>query len=496
MSYTITSLTAGPQSGFYSIATSSNGTVLAQGVGNNYVYVSTNSGVSWTTNLDDTTRGWNDIAMSGSGAKIAVADLNGSTWVSTNSGLNWTERAIPSNNGVYTVAYTRDGTKLYAAVGSNIFQSTTDGVSWTQIASASFTVVGLAVSDDGNKVLSLLNGQGVYVGTYSGSWSWVPYLSSGVSPQFLKCAISGDGTKMAIAINSETLRYSTNSGVTWVQPTGTIASDIISDVAIAQDGSRFTANSANTLYTATNPASTWSSQAISGTNNYIAGSSTLAVIYTTRQSAYLLRGELPAPPPVICFREGSKILTFNPATGREEYTAVENIRPGTLVKTRMSGYVPVCMVGTSTVTIPNDAERTADRLYVCSKDQFPELTEDLYITGHHSILVNNISDAEREECAEEMGRVYLTEGRCRLPAHISRRTRVYEAPGAVERIWHFALDHNDEQMNYGVYANGLLVESCSIWRLRTMVGYELMTGNVYTLSNTVSAPPARLPIAC
>jgi hypothetical protein len=250
------------------------------------------------------------------------------------------------------------------------------------------------------------------------------------------------------------------------------------------------------LYTATNPASTWSSQAISGTNNYIAGSSTLAVIYTTRQSAYLLRGELPAPPPVICFREGSKILTFNPATGREEYTAVENIRPGTLVKTRMSGYVPVCMVGTSTVTIPNDAERTADRLYVCSKDQFPELTEDLYITGHHSILVNNISDAEREECAEEMGRVYLTEGRCRLPAHISRRTRVYEAPGAVERIWHFALDHNDEQMNYGVYANGLLVESCSIWRLRTMVGYELMTGNVYTLSNTVSAPPARLPIAC
>ena len=30
-------------------------------------------------------------------------------------------------------------------------------------------------------------------------------------------------------------------------------------------------------------------------------------------------------------------------------------------------------------------------------------------------------------------------------------------------IWHFALENNDEKMNYGVYANGgLLVETCSI----------------------------------
>ena len=29
-------------------------------------------------------------------------------------------------------------------------------------------------------------------------------------------------------------------------------------------------------------------------------------------------------------------------------------------------------------------------------------------------------------------------------------------------IYHVALEHNDEYMNYGIYANGLLVESCSI----------------------------------
>jgi hypothetical protein len=35
-------------------------------------------------------------------------------------------------------------------------------------------------------------------------------------------------------------------------------------------------------------------------------------------------------------------------------------------------------------------------------------------------------------------------------------------------IWHFALDHADETMNYGVYANGgLLVETCCIKNLKT-----------------------------
>ena len=34
-------------------------------------------------------------------------------------------------------------------------------------------------------------------------------------------------------------------------------------------------------------------------------------------------------------------------------------------------------------------------------------------------------------------------------------------------IWHIALDHQDEGMNYGIYANGgLLVETCSIRMLK------------------------------
>jgi hypothetical protein len=41
-------------------------------------------------------------------------------------------------------------------------------------------------------------------------------------------------------------------------------------------------------------------------------------------------------------------------------------------------------------------------------------------------------------------------------------------------IYHFALEHADEAMNYGVYANGgLLVETCSIRSLRNRSNMQL-----------------------
>ena len=42
-------------------------------------------------------------------------------------------------------------------------------------------------------------------------------------------------------------------------------------------------------------------------------------------------------------------------------------------------------------------------------------------------------------------------------------------------VWHFALEHEDIKMNYGVYANGgLLVETCSINTMRTKSNLTLV----------------------
>ena len=51
------------------------------------------------------------------------------------------------------------------------------------------------------------------------------------------------------------------------------------------------------------------------------------------------------------------------------------------------------------------------------------------------------------------------------------RAKVYEVPGEYT-IYHVALENEDNYMNYGIYANGLLVETCSKRYLKELSGME------------------------
>jgi len=54
-----------------------------------------------------------------------------------------------------------------------------------------------------------------------------------------------------------------------------------------------------------------------------------------------------------------------------------------------------------------------------------------------------------------------------------KRAESYDGEDEPVTIWHFALENEHPLYNYGVYANGLLVESCSIWYLHTKSGMEI-----------------------
>ena len=100
-------------------------------------------------------------------------------------------------------------------------------------------------------------------------------------------------------------------------------------------------------------------------------------------------------------------------------------------------------------------------MYECSVKDYPELFENLVITGCHSILEDIVSQALQKELEfENGGQLYTTDGKCRVMAFMDKRTKPYPKKGAFE-IWHFSLEHDDEYKNYGVYANGLLVETAS-----------------------------------
>jgi len=165
-------------------------------------------------------------------------------------------------------------------------------------------------------------------------------------------------------------------------------------------------------------------------------------------------------PSAPCFLEGSTILCQ--VDGVEKYIPVEQLTNGTLVKTSLNGYKPVVLIGKGTIENPGDNERTENRLYKCSTAKYPQLKDDLYITGCHSILEFPITEKQKEDTIKHLGKLFVTDKKYRLMACVDERSEPWNSKG-IYTVWHFALENDDERMNYGVYANGgLLVETCSI----------------------------------
>ena len=170
-----------------------------------------------------------------------------------------------------------------------------------------------------------------------------------------------------------------------------------------------------------------------------------------------------------CFKEDSKILTD------KGYIPIQDLRRGDLVKTLNNDYLPINMIGKSEMYHPRFGERCRDQLYRCSNDEYPEIFEDLVITGCHSILIDDFEGATAEEKAVMAANKnrFMVDGKYKLPARMDKRATVYEIEGNYT-IYHLALDNEDDDANYGIYANGLLVESCSKKYLMEMSNMTLL----------------------
>jgi len=169
----------------------------------------------------------------------------------------------------------------------------------------------------------------------------------------------------------------------------------------------------------------------------------------------------------VCFKEDSKILTD------KGYVQVQDLKKGDLVQTVKNGLVPINMIGHKEIHHVLTGERNKNALYKCTKEHYPEVIEDLVITGCHSILVDTLTEEQKEKTNEELGRLMVTDHKYRLMAHLDDRAQLYEKEGSTN-IYHIALDHEDYYMNYGIYANGLLVESCSKRYLKELSEMKLI----------------------
>jgi hypothetical protein len=169
-------------------------------------------------------------------------------------------------------------------------------------------------------------------------------------------------------------------------------------------------------------------------------------------------------PATVCFKEGTNILCL--VDGKEVYQAIETLKEGSLVKTRRSGYKKIEILASGAIQNPGTHQRIPGRLYKCSKAAYPELTEDLYLTGQHSILVDSITEKQKQGILTHLGRIFVTDNKYRLIACVDERAEPWASEGTYT-IWHLALENIDPNMNYGIYVNGgLLVETCCLDTLK------------------------------
>jgi hypothetical protein len=72
-----------------------------------------------------------------------------------------------------------------------------------------------------------------------------------------------------------------------------------------------------------------------------------------------------------------------------------------------------------------------------------------------------------------LGDIFVTDNKFRLIACLDERAQPLHETGEFN-IWHLALENTEYYMNYGIYANGLLVETCSKRFLKELSGMTLI----------------------
>ena len=166
----------------------------------------------------------------------------------------------------------------------------------------------------------------------------------------------------------------------------------------------------------------------------------------------------------ICFGKSTKILCN--IDGIDKYINIENIKVGTLVKTYKHGYKRVLHIMSHKQSKNIKHVRTINSIYLLKKNSIRNNVPfaPLYITGAHAILVDKMTDLQKDIQRKYIEDDMYIEDKELLIAVTDPKLfhLCYNHP---TEIYHFSLDNNDIYSRYGIYANGVLSESASIYMI-------------------------------
>lgn len=205
----------------------------------------------------------------------------------------------------------------------------------------------------------------------------------------------------------------------------------------------------------------------------------------------------------ICFKEGTKIKCLLDKK-TEKYISIENIKPSYYAIVNINGkdyYKKIVMLVKSKLI--NSCEKTINKLYKLPKNADANLIEDLYITGSHSLLHNNLTEIQHEKM-EKLAYYYnkydikvineyklnsiaikkiknetklnndfqlVLHNKYKLIAYFDERFEEVN-DNAIFNIYHIVLEHKSKYESFAIYANGILAESTSMASIERFPMYE------------------------
>ena len=155
----------------------------------------------------------------------------------------------------------------------------------------------------------------------------------------------------------------------------------------------------------------------------------------------------------ICFNKDTKILCLE--NDVEIYIKIQDILVGTLVKTYKHGYKKVKKIYKG--LLRNNPKKPFSWMYKMNKSY--KMTDDLIVTGRHSILVDKLSYKNYRDIISFKGEPRIKiDDKYLILACVSEKFEQIKDNNMYE-YYHISLHSDGKQKRYGIYANGVLTET-------------------------------------
>jgi len=204
--------------------------------------------------------------------------------------------------------------------------------------------------------------------------------------------------------------------------------------------------------------STYNDDIVSETN---INTNLAGITFNTNDTMYIREQDTPIiyQTTYFCFNEKTKILYLNKKM-IDEYIPVEKLKKGDFVKTFKHGFRKIIKIIKG--TFRNNPDNWNMCMYKMAKTETNGLTEDLIVTGGHSILVDSISETEQAEYDEmnltDFSKITI-DGKHLLLACVSEQFVAIQDNNDYT-YYHLLLENNnDVEERFGIWANGILTET-------------------------------------